>query len=180
MSLFAQWLITCHEGQNVTKGQCIASLMLEIFKRQNTWPDNCRQDKFLSSMSWCVVGAHRFFAIETLPILVDVVFLLFMFFLLFALFAYCLMRSTTMVEDLVVMMMLVMSVLMLMWMINHQLATDACRFSHSFCLSMFRMYATKMCWWAGWCLWLMLVVAMHLVAEVFAQSWLCIMYTVKS
>ena len=74
-----------------------------------------------------------------------------------------------MVADLVVMMILVI-----------QLADDACRFSHSLCLRMFRMYATTMFWWAGWCLWLMLVVAMHLDAEVFAQSWLCIMYMVKS
>ena len=59
--LVVQWLITCQEGRNATKGQCIVSLMLEIFKRQDTWPDNCRQDKLLSSMSWCVVGAHRFF-----------------------------------------------------------------------------------------------------------------------
>ena len=175
VSLFVQCLMTCHKGQNVTKVQCIVSLILEIVKRQDTWPEKGRQDKFLSSMSWCVVGAHRFFAIETLPISVDVVFLSFLFFLLFVvtsmvgLFAYCLMKSITMVADLVVIMILVMSISMLMLMIDHQLAADAFRFSHSLCLRIFRMYATKMCWWAGWCLWLMLVVAMHLDAEVFVQ-----------
>ena len=75
MSLFVQWLMTCHKGRNIPKGQCLVSFILEIFKRQDTWLAKGSQDKSVSPLFWGVVGAHRFLAIETLPILFDVVFL---------------------------------------------------------------------------------------------------------
>ena len=56
VSLFVQWLIACQEGRNFTTGQCIVSLMLEIFERQDRWPAKGSQDKTLSSLSgpcWC-------------------------------------------------------------------------------------------------------------------------------